>query len=84
MSVSCSPTKRSMLGLVRLRGAHAIASAVTEHPNIAVLVADVAEPEDAGRTVDKAVDTWVRIDALINNAGAGAILPLVMRQPNGS
>lgn len=46
------------------------------HPNITGLVADAASAEDATRTVAKAIDTWGRVDALINNAGAGAILPL--------
>lgn len=49
---------------------------VAEHANIAGLVADVASAEDARRTIAKAVDTWGKVDALINNAGAGAILPL--------
>ncbi len=47
-----------------------------EHPGIMDLVADVAMPEDAERTVQAAMDAWGRIDALVNNAGAGAILPL--------
>lgn len=46
------------------------------HPGIAGLVADVALPDDAGRTVAKAVELWGRLDVLVNNAGAGAILPL--------
>ena len=39
-------------------------------------MADAAAPDDAARTVGKAVDTWGRLDVLVNNAGAGAILPL--------
>lgn len=46
------------------------------HPNIAGLVADAAAPEDAARTVATAIDKWGRLDMLVNNAGAGAILPL--------
>jgi NAD(P)-dependent dehydrogenase (short-subunit alcohol dehydrogenase family) len=49
---------------------------IREHENIAGLVADVASAEDAKRTIAVAVDRWGRIDSLINNAGAGAILPL--------
>ncbi|WP_353641787.1 SDR family oxidoreductase [Mesorhizobium sp. WSM2239] len=49
---------------------------VAEHPNIRGLVADVAAPEDAARTIAKAVDTWGRLDVLVNNAGAGALLSL--------
>jgi NAD(P)-dependent dehydrogenase (short-subunit alcohol dehydrogenase family) len=43
------------------------------------LVADAAFAEDAKRTIARAVDTWGRVDALINNVGAGAILPLALR-----
>jgi NAD(P)-dependent dehydrogenase (short-subunit alcohol dehydrogenase family) len=46
------------------------------HSNIVGVVADAAVPEDAARTVAKAVDTWGRLDVLVNNAGAGAILAL--------
>jgi NAD(P)-dependent dehydrogenase (short-subunit alcohol dehydrogenase family) len=49
---------------------------VAEHPNIWGLVADVAAPEDAARTIAKAVETWGRLDVLVNNAGAGALLSL--------
>lgn len=47
-----------------------------EHPNIIGCVADAASAEDARRAIARAVDAWGRVDALINNAGAGAILPL--------
>jgi NAD(P)-dependent dehydrogenase (short-subunit alcohol dehydrogenase family) len=46
------------------------------HPNVVGLVADAAEPEDAARTVAKAIDAWGRLDILVNNAGAGALLSL--------
>lgn len=49
---------------------------VAEHPNIAGLIADAASADDARRTVAKAIEAWGRLDAVINNAGAGAILPL--------
>jgi NAD(P)-dependent dehydrogenase (short-subunit alcohol dehydrogenase family) len=47
-----------------------------QHPNIAGMTADAASAEDAKRTIAKAVDKWGRLDALVNNAGAGAILSL--------
>jgi NAD(P)-dependent dehydrogenase (short-subunit alcohol dehydrogenase family) len=47
-----------------------------EHANIVGLVADTASPEDAERTIAKTIDRWGRLDVLVNNAGAGAILPL--------
>jgi NAD(P)-dependent dehydrogenase (short-subunit alcohol dehydrogenase family) len=53
-----------------------IEETIAGHANIAGLVADAASAEDAKRTIAKAVDIWGRVDALVNNAGAGAILPL--------
>jgi len=53
-----------------------IEETIAEHANIAGLVAEAASAEDAKRTIAKAVDTWGKVDALVNNAGAGAILPL--------
>jgi NAD(P)-dependent dehydrogenase (short-subunit alcohol dehydrogenase family) len=35
-----------------------------------------AEPADAVRTVATAVEMWGHLDVLVNNAGAGAILPV--------
>lgn len=52
------------------------------HPNVSALVADVAAPDDAVRTIAKAIDTWGRLDVLVNNAGAGAILPLADTTPD--
>lgn len=46
------------------------------HSNIEGLVADVAVPGDAARTIAAAIGKWGRLDVLVNNAGAGAILPL--------
>ena len=47
-----------------------------EHPNIESIVADTSQPEDALRTVSNAIERWGRLDVLVNNAGAGAIMPL--------
>ena len=44
--------------------------------NMATFVADTARPEDARRTVGRAVELWGRLDGLVNNAGAGALLSL--------
>jgi NAD(P)-dependent dehydrogenase (short-subunit alcohol dehydrogenase family) len=62
--------------LITGRRAGLIEETVAEHANIIGLVADTGSAEDAKRTIAKAVDTWGRVDALVNNAGAGAILPL--------
>jgi NAD(P)-dependent dehydrogenase (short-subunit alcohol dehydrogenase family) len=45
-------------------------------PRIEAVTADVANPEDARRTIDRAIELWGRVDVLVNNAGAGAPLPL--------
>ncbi|MHC2331683.1 SDR family NAD(P)-dependent oxidoreductase [Bradyrhizobium sp. USDA 4454] len=62
--------------LVTGRRAGPLDDTIAEHPNIAGIVADAASTDDARRTIAKAMDLWGRIDALVNNAGAGAILPL--------
>jgi NADPH:quinone reductase-like Zn-dependent oxidoreductase len=62
--------------LITARRAGPLDETVAEHANIVGLVADAAATADAVRAVAKAVDTWGRLDALVNNAGAGAILPL--------
>jgi len=62
--------------LVTGRRAGPLDETTAEHPNIAGIVADAASADDAKRTISKAMDLWGRIDALVNNAGAGAILPL--------
>lgn len=54
----------------------ALAAAVLDHPNIRGLTADVAKPADAARTVTEALNIWGKVDVLVNNAGAGAVLPL--------
>lgn len=40
------------------------------------VVADAGEPEDAARTIATVIERWERLDVLVNNAGAGAIMPL--------
>ena len=58
------------------RRAAALDEAAGDHRNISTVVADAASPDDAARTVAKAVKAYGRLDVLVNNAGAGAILPL--------
>src|SRR4051794_21416837 len=49
---------------VVITGRHAatLEEAAGTHPNIVGVVADAAVPDDAARTVAKAVDTWGRLD----------------------
>lgn len=62
--------------LITGRRAGPIEETVSQHANIVGTVADVASADDAKRTIAKALDKWGRLDALVNNAGAGAILSL--------
>jgi len=62
--------------IITARGAAALDETAADHPNIVGLVADAAAPDDAVRTVAAAIDRWGRLDVLVNNAGAGAMLSL--------
>jgi NAD(P)-dependent dehydrogenase (short-subunit alcohol dehydrogenase family) len=62
--------------VITARRAPPLEATAADHPDMIGLVADVAAPDDAVQTIAKAVDTWGRLDVLVNNAGAGAILPL--------
>ncbi|HMM74221.1 MAG TPA: SDR family oxidoreductase [Gammaproteobacteria bacterium] len=62
--------------LITGRRAAALEAAASDEPNISTLVADAAVPLDAARTIDTAIERHGRLDVLVNNAGAGAILPL--------
>ncbi len=68
--------KRDARVLITGRRAGAVEETAASHPNIVGLVADAARSCDVTRTIAKAVDMWGRLDVLVNNAGAGAILPL--------
>lgn len=62
--------------LITARREGPLAEVAAAHPNITGFVADVGRPEDADHTVEKAISLWGRLDVLVNNAAAGAILPL--------
>ena len=49
---------------------------IQKRGNLDFLFADAADPKDASRTVSTVIERWGRLDVLVNNAGAGAILPL--------
>ncbi|MFW7341595.1 SDR family oxidoreductase [Pollutimonas sp. H1-120] len=54
----------------------ALTQAVHATPGLGYVVADAGNPSDAARTIDEVVHRYGRLDVLVNNAGAGAILPL--------
>src|SRR5712664_1956288 len=58
------------------RRAEPLKAIAREHPDIDFIVADAACAEAASQTVATAIERFGRLDVLVNNAGAGAILPL--------
>ena len=44
--------------------------------NFDFVLADAANPDDASRTIAAVIERYGRLDVLVNNAGAGAILPV--------
>lgn len=62
--------------IVTARRAGPLEATIAGHPAIEGLVADASSADDADRTIAKAIDGWGRVDVLVNNAGAGALLPL--------
>ncbi|MFL6307383.1 MAG: SDR family NAD(P)-dependent oxidoreductase [Candidatus Sulfotelmatobacter sp.] len=62
--------------LITGRRAARLDEAARDHPNIDAMVADTSRPEDALRTILNVIERWGRLDVLVNNAGAGAIMPL--------
>jgi NAD(P)-dependent dehydrogenase (short-subunit alcohol dehydrogenase family) len=75
-AAALSFAKQGAKVIITARRAAPLEETAANHPNISGLVADAAAPDDAVRTIAKALDTWGHLDVLVNNAGAGAILPL--------
>jgi NAD(P)-dependent dehydrogenase (short-subunit alcohol dehydrogenase family) len=62
--------------LITGRRPETLEAASRRHRGLAAIVADVAEPHDAHRTIGEAVERWGALDLLVNNAGAGALMTL--------
>jgi NAD(P)-dependent dehydrogenase (short-subunit alcohol dehydrogenase family) len=62
--------------LITGRRASKLEEITRAEPRIESLTADAANPSDAKRTIDRAIDLWGRIDVLVNNAGAGSPMAL--------
>jgi NAD(P)-dependent dehydrogenase (short-subunit alcohol dehydrogenase family) len=58
------------------RREQALKALAEQIPGIDYVVADAASADDAAATVQTVIARHGRLDALVNNAGAGAILPL--------
>lgn len=59
----------------------ALEAVTTGEPSMHGIVADVADPADAQRTIDATLARWGRLDVLVNNAGAGAPMSLAESTP---
>jgi NAD(P)-dependent dehydrogenase (short-subunit alcohol dehydrogenase family) len=46
------------------------------HPAITAFVADICADGTPAAVINEAIDRWGRVDVLVNNAGATAIIPL--------
>ncbi|GGC82374.1 SDR family NAD(P)-dependent oxidoreductase [Chelatococcus reniformis] len=75
-ATALSFAERGAKVLITGRRAAPLEAVAALHPHIVAVVADAAAPGDAARTVAKAITSWGGLDVLVNNAGAGAILPL--------
>ncbi len=53
----------------------------SQHPNISFLVANVADPKDAVRTIEEVNRLHDRLDILVNNAGIAPFVPLDNADP---
>ncbi|AWS45001.1 SDR family NAD(P)-dependent oxidoreductase [Streptosporangium sp. 'caverna'] len=54
----------------------ALEETAREHPGIVTLAADIRAEHAPQAVIDAAVDRWGRVDVLVNNAGATAVMPL--------
>ncbi|TCM96490.1 NAD(P)-dependent dehydrogenase (short-subunit alcohol dehydrogenase family) [Paenibacillus sp. BK033] len=62
--------------LITGRRAEVLEEITAKHPNIRGFVADSSDPDSAAGTVAAAIGLWGRLDIIVNNAGAGGIMPL--------
>ncbi|GAA4592329.1 SDR family oxidoreductase [Planotetraspora phitsanulokensis] len=58
------------------RRAEALRDTAARHPGIAVLAIDITAAGAALTIVDAVIKRWGRLDVLVNNAGATAVMPL--------
>jgi len=58
------------------RRAQALEETAREHPHIVVMPADLHAEKTPQAVIDTAVERWRRLDALVNNAGRFAMMPL--------
>ncbi|MBS2020194.1 MAG: SDR family oxidoreductase [Deltaproteobacteria bacterium] len=62
--------------LVTGRNEATLKASAARHPGLAYVVADVASPSDAARSIEEVKTRWGRLDLLVNNAGIAEVAPL--------
>ncbi|MFE6554722.1 SDR family NAD(P)-dependent oxidoreductase [Streptomyces sp. NPDC004096] len=73
-AVAFAESGAHVLGVGRRKDA--LEETARAHSDIAVLPLDIREEGAADRAVATAVERWGRLDVLVNNAGAAAMMPL--------
>ncbi|MGP3964731.1 SDR family NAD(P)-dependent oxidoreductase [Nonomuraea sp. 3N208] len=74
IAVAFAQSGARVLGVGRRQAA--LHETAKRHPNIATLTADLHDRDAAQTVVDAAFARWQRLDVLVNNAGATAVMPL--------
>jgi NAD(P)-dependent dehydrogenase (short-subunit alcohol dehydrogenase family) len=62
--------------LITGRSEATLRASAERHRNIAFVVADIAEPATAARSIEQVKKRWDRLDILVNNAGIFELAPL--------
>jgi len=73
-SIALQLASRGAHVLITGRRAGRLEEAAMDHTNIGSMVADTSKANDAIRTVSQVIERWGRLDLLVNNAGAGALM----------
>ena len=68
--------------LVTGRHEATLRASAAQHPNIAPLVADIADPASAARTIEQIKSRYGRLDILVNNAAVLEVAPLSDAAPD--
>jgi NAD(P)-dependent dehydrogenase (short-subunit alcohol dehydrogenase family) len=68
--------------LITGRNVATLRESSAQHPNIAHLVADVAQPASAVQVIEEVNRRFGRLDILINNAGIAGVVPLADAGPD--
>ena len=76
LSAASKFAKQGARVVITGRRQEALEHSVRTASGIDYIVADAGNPCDAARTIDELIRRHGRLDVLVNNAGAGAILPL--------